>query len=404
VLGWSGEGGIRFSRREVAEKVGAAAEQFGIHVDPRAFVWQLSVGERQRVEILKALYRGARTLILDEPTTVLTPGEIETLFASLRRMAEAGGTVVFISHKLRELFAVADRVTVLRRGRTVGTVDLDGSADETLLARMMVDRDVQLERRLRRPAGRSGAPVLQLREVTAKSDFGTLALDNVSLEIRAGEILGVAGVAGNGQRELAEVIAGVRRRTGGSVLLGDEELPNGEPRAAIAQGLAYVPEDRFGIGLAPGLELRDNIVLKSYRTPAYSRGPFVLSKSVLTASQALLQRFDVKGGPETLVRQLSGGNAQKVLLARELSSNPTVLVIAEPSAGLDFAATEAIRRYIVEAADAGVSVLLISGDLEEILTLADRIVVMYGGSIVGVIDAATADVEQVGRLMAGVLS
>jgi simple sugar transport system ATP-binding protein len=406
VLGWSARKSFRFDRRRAEAEVAAAAERFQTDVDPQTPVWQLSVGERQRVEILKALYRGARTLILDEPTTVLTPQEVDGLFASLRRMAAEGGSVVFISHKLREVLAVCDRVTVLRQGRTAGRLDLrrpdtGERVDTKALARMMVGRDIELTRRAPRERAPSVEPLLRLDGVAAENDFGREVLKGVSLDLHRGEILGVAGVAGNGQRQLAEVVAGLRRCVRGSIEVDGRPLPPGDPRATIDRGVAYVPEDRLGVGLAAGLPIADNIALKAFRTSDLALGPFMRPGRVRERAGELLELFDVKGAPDTLVRQLSGGNAQKVLLAREMSSDPKVLVVAAPTRGLDVSAMEAVRGLLVAAAERGVAVLLISEDLDEILDLADRVAVMCDGRVTGVVDVDGADVDEIGMLMMG---
>jgi len=410
VLGWSNGHRFKLDRRAVHERVAAAAEEFNMPVDPTAPVWRLSLGERQRVEILKALYRGARTLILDEPTTVLTPQEAERLFESLKHMARAGNSVVFISQKLHEVLAVCDRVTVLRNGRNTGTVDLrTEQLDPKGLARMMVGREIQLTRRERRPQGSDppsrgsdpSEPALQVAGLTVENDYGRPVVNDVTLTVGAGEILGLAGVAGNGQRELAEAICGVRAPRDGSVAVAGRRLRAGDARRATEAGIAFVPEDRMGVGLAPGLTVADNIVLKSFRTRTMSAGPFLRRRQAVRRSQELLDRFDVKGTPEMLVRQLSGGNAQKVLLAREMSSDPRVLVVAAPTRGLDIAAMETVRGLLAEAAERGVGVLMISEDLDEVLDLADRVAVMCQGRITGIVPAADADVDHIGLLMLG---
>ncbi|MCD6726727.1 MAG: ABC transporter ATP-binding protein [Solirubrobacteraceae bacterium] len=402
VLGWKAGRRMRLSRAEIEDEVAAAAERFDMFVHPRAQIWQLSVGERQRVEILKTLYRGAHTLILDEPTTVLTPQEAERLFESLRRMAEHGGSVVFISHKLPEVLSVCDRVTVLRQGRNVGTVDIgDGATDAKGLARMMVGREIELGRRPERRGRVGDEPLLRLVDVSADGDHGAPAVKDVSLAVLPGEVLGIAGVAGNGQRELAEVVTGVRPRSAGTVALDGRELANGSPLNAAKRGIAYVPEDRMGVGLAPGMELWENLLLRAGKGACW-RGPFIRRSNGIAHAERLVESFDIRGQPRTLVRQLSGGNAQKVLLARELSSDPRVLVIAAPTRGLDVAAMAAVRAFLIEAAEHGVAVMLISEDLEELMDLCDRIAVMCAGRVTGVVSVGSTDVEEIGLLMGGV--
>ncbi len=400
VLGWSKPRRLRFSPRTVEKAVAEAAERFQMPVDPRARIWQLSLGERQRVEILKALYRGAKILILDEPTTVLTPQEAEQLFSSVRDMATAGRTVIFISHKLPEVLAVADRVTILRQGRSITTVPTAGT-DADHLAGLMVGREVSLgvTAKLTEEAG---PVVLELEGVSARGDLGTEALREVSLEVRAGEILGIAGVAGNGQRELAEAITGLRTITAGRISVGGTRLSPGDPRAAIDLGIAYVPEDRMGTGISPNLSIAENLMLKSYRGKTMRSGPMLSSRKANANAREMIKRFDVRApGPRTLVRQLSGGNIQKVLLARELSSEPRLLVAASPTRGLDVGATQYVRQILAETAQRGVAVIMVSEDLDEILELSDRVAVFYNGRVVGVLPAAGANRQQIGLMMAG---
>jgi general nucleoside transport system ATP-binding protein len=390
----------RVRRAAIEREVGEVAERFGLAVEPAARMWQLSVGEQQRVEILKALYRDARVLILDEPTAVLTPQESEALFAAMRHMTAEGKTVIFVSHKLKEVMAVADRSTVLRGGRSLATVrTADTSTAE--LARLMVGRDVVFDRRKAASAAREDS-ALSLAGVSCDGDRGVRALHDVTLDVRAGEILGVAGVAGNGQRELAEVVAGIRSRTAGAVTIGGRPLPSGSPRAAAAAGLGYVPEDRMPTGLAPSLSIAENLALRSYRRPPMARPPFVLSRRLTAHADTVMRASDIRApGPATPARVLSGGNAQKVILARELGARPSALVVASPTRGLDVGATEAVRGLLVEAARSGTGVLLISEDLDELLMLSDRIVVVYGGRLAGELDGADADPDRLGMLMSG---
>ena len=383
------------------ERVTELAKRYDMAVDPRAKIWQLSVGEQQRVEILKVLYRGAQVLILDEPTAVLTPIEADALFKTLRAMTAEGRTVIFISHKLDEVMSVSDRITVLRGGRTVGTVDTKDTSTREL-ASMMVGRSVEFSRVVRRNPGDASNVVLQLTDVCSEDDRGRQALHDINITVGRGEIVGVAGVAGNGQRELAEVIAGMRGATSGRVVVGGTEVPNGKARAAIQGGVAHVPEDRLHTGLAASHSVEDNMALKNYRTPLLSRFGLLKRNVITTQANDLVGRYDVKT-PDTAtpVRLLSGGNVQKVLLAREFSTNPKVLVAASPTRGLDVGAIETVRSRLVDAADDGVGILLISEDLEEIMSLADRIVVMYEGRLVADMPAANATREQIGLLMGG---
>jgi len=385
--------------RAIERAVGELSRRYGLAVEPRARIWQLSLGEQQRVEILKALYQDARILILDEPTAVLTPQEAEALFETIRAMADDGRTVIFISHKLHEVIAVADRVTVLRRGRTVTTVAVADATPRSLAA-LMVGREIELGRT--NGARAVGDTRLELAGISANGDRGGAAVKDVSLSVRGGEVLAVAGVAGNGQRELAETIAGMRPATEGSIAVGGRRLRGGDPREAIAAGIAYIPEDRLGTGVAPGLSVASNVVLKSYRRPPASWGPMLLLRKIRELARNLMERYDVRASsPDVPARQLSGGNLQKVVLAREFSGEPAVLVAASPTRGLDVAGIETVHSYLRSAAERGVALLLISEDLDEIQALADRIVVMYEGAIVGQRDAASATIEELGLLMAG---
>jgi len=385
--------------RAIERRVANLSERYGLAVDPRARIWQLSVGEQQRVEILKTLYKEARILILDEPTAVLTPQESRQLFGTIRAMAEDGRTIIFISHKLNEVKALADNVTILRRGRTVATLSAAEAARRSLAA-LMVGREVELATRNDRRE--IGEACLALDAISAEGDRGLPAVKGVSLGVRRGEIVAIAGVAGNGQRELAETIAGMRASTAGTIRVAGKKLKGGDAREAIAAGIAYVPEDRLGTGLAPGLSVADNVVLKSYRRPPASRGPFLILHKIRELAEAVIQRYDVRAsGPDVPARQLSGGNLQKIVLAREFSGEPVVLVAASPTRGLDVAAIQTVHAYLRDAAEGGVGVLLISEDLDEIRALADRIAVMYEGVVVGERNAGTATVEELGLLTAG---
>ncbi len=395
------DGPFVLRRRDSVRQVQLIAEGLHLPIDPDARIWQLSVGEQQRVEIMKAVRSGSRVLILDEPTAVLTPQEAQALFKTLRVMAAEGHAVILITHKLHEVMAVSDRVTVLRGGRVIATVPT-GEASVESLAAMMVGRDVELERRQERSAP-VGEVLLRAEGLTAPGDRGFDALRDVSLEIRAGEVVGVAGVAGNGQRELAEALTGLRPLTAGVVTVEGRRLRPGDPRDAIAAGVGHVPEDRLHTGVAPSLSISSNVVLKSYRRGGVTRGPFLLLRRIRDRAADLIRRYDVRAtGPEVPARQLSGGNLQKVVLGREFSGRPKVLVVAAPTRGLDVGAIETVHEYLREAAADGMGVLLISEDLDEVQVLADRIVVMYEGEIVGERDARTATTDELGLLMAGV--
>jgi general nucleoside transport system ATP-binding protein len=402
VLGWSRQHTFRFSPRAVEREVARVAEQYHMSVNPSAKIWQLSMGERQRVEILKGLYRGARVLILDEPTTVLTPQEADQLFESLREMTAGGATVIFISHKMPEVLAVSDRITILRKGRSITTISAkDANAGE--LAVLMVGQEVQVPTRTATTTTQAGSrPVLEVEGLSAQGDLGLEALHQVTLSLRSGEILGIAGVAGNGQRELAETIAGLRTPTHGTIRIDGSILARGDARASINHRIAYIPEDRMGTGMVPDLSITDNVLLKAYRDRDFRIGPLIRRRKASARARELMQRFDVRApSSETLIRQLSGGNVQRVLLARELSAQPRVLIAASPTRGLDVLSTHDIRALLIKTAESGAGVLLISEDLDEILHVADRIAVMNGGRIVGVVDRADATLQQIGLMMAG---
>jgi ABC-type uncharacterized transport system ATPase subunit len=376
----------------VVNQVRELGERYRLPVDPKARVWQLSVGERQRVEILKALYEEARVLILDEPTAVLTPDEASTLFETLREIVAEGRTVIFISHKMNEVKAVSDRVTIMRAGRVIETVKT-ADADAKELATLMIGRSLQTVQR-RRTSATDGDEVLAVEGLSADSYRATTSLKDVDLSVRAGEIVAIAGVAGNGQLELAEAIAGLRRRTSGAVRVGGRAVDG--VRAAHDAGLGYVPEDRLGMGVAPNLSLAMNVELKSYRE---GQGPFLrLGRMRETAEQAI-ERYEIKArGPDAEAGTLSGGNIQKIVLAREFAGKLKALIAASPTRGLDVSAVETVHTHLLDAADRGVGVLLISEDLDEILALADRVLVMYEGRLT---EAPRDDVEAIGVLMAG---
>ncbi len=387
---------------EAVQRAQELSARYGLEVDPTARIWQLSIGQQQKVEILKALAREARVLILDEPTAVLAGVEIEALLNVVRKIAAEGRTVMFISHKLDEVLAVADRVTVLRDGSSVGTHEI-GGADARSLARLMVGREVDLSaHRITRQHPPRTDVVLDVQSISALGDRAERAVEEVTLQVRAGEVFGVCGVAGNGQRELAEVIAGMRSATHGSVQIAGHLQSRADPRSAMKAGLAYVPEDRFGTALAPSLPIEDNLALTAFRERPLSVGPFILRGRIRERARKLIDRYRVRApGPTTPARLLSGGNAQKVVVARVLAAEPKVVIASSPTRGLDVGATEAVRGLIADAADRGVGVLLISEDLQEVLALSDRVGVMFRGRIVGERARGEADIEDIGMLMGG---
>ncbi len=380
------------------QKVAALAEQFGLLVDPRAHVWQLSVGEQQRVEILKMLYRGAQVLIMDEPTAVLAPQEIEGLFATLRSMTQQGKSIIFISHKLQEITAVADRVTVLSKGRVTAAGQPMQGLTRRDLARLMVGREVVFS--LQKKPQKPGKVVLQVDDLHAESDKGLPALQGISLTVRAGEIVGLAGVAGNGQRELAQVIGGLRQPTKGSVILEGIEITHKPVRFGIDLGVGYIPADRTHVGSAPNLSVTDNIIMKKYRRVPVARGWSVDMQAATRLAQELKEAYDIiVPTVETPARLLSGGNLQRVILAREISSNPAFLLAVQPTRGLDVGAIEGVQRLLLAQREAGAAILLISEELEELISLSDRIYVIYEGRIMG--EVRDGNVEQIGLMMTG---
>jgi ABC-type uncharacterized transport system ATPase subunit len=385
-------------------RVAELAEEFGLHVDPHAKIWQLSVGEQQRVEILKMLYRGADILIMDEPTAVLAPQEIDDLFSILRGMVAEGKSIVFISHKLGEVMQIAGRITVLRKGRVTASGLRPAETTPADLARLMVGRPVLF--RIEREAQDSGDVVLAVEGVSADNDKGLPALRNLSLQVRSGEILGVAGVAGNGQRELAEVISGLRVCTGGRVLVNGQVVSNQPARKAIDRGVAHVPEDRKDVGSAPNLPITHNLILKSYRKPPVARGMAVHYPTARQHALELKEAYDIIApSVDTSVRFLSGGNLQRVILAREISSGPELMIAMQPTRGLDVGAIEGVHRLLLDLRRAGAAILLVSEELDEITSLSDRIVVLYEGEIVGQVVGEVDDVqrEQIGLMMTGQL-
>ncbi len=399
-LGLPSNRGFRTDLDAVSERILEISEQYGLSVDPSIEIWKLSVGERQRVEIIKALYRDAELLVLDEPTAVLTPQEVDDLFIILRQMTANGTGIIFISHKLHEVLELSDRITVLRNGKVTG----DTTPSETnrqQLAEMMVGREVKLAPD--KPHVDLGLARLQLRDVSVKGDRGTMAVDGVSLDVHAGEIVGIAGVSGNGQRELAETIAGLRpAESGSSVTIDDADLTKAGPARTRAAGLAYVPEERMKDGAVGEFEVSENLLLINHGDPKFRRGPLFDFAKIREHCQRLVDQFSVKTPSlETPTSSLSGGNIQKLIMARELDSRPSVILAAQPTRGVDIGAAEYIHSELIEQRNVGVAILMISEDLDEVLGLADRIAVMFEGRIVTVIDREAATREALGLAMAG---
>ena len=383
------------ARKQVQE----ISAQYGLKVDPDAKIEDISVGMEQRVEILKALYRGADILILDEPTAVLTPQEIEDLITIMRNLTEQGKTIIIITHKLKEIKAVADRCTIIRRGKKIGTVDVS-QVDEQDLAKMMVGRDVNFQ--VKKKPYNPGDEVLTVNQLTALDGRSLPALKGVSFHLHKNEILGIAGVDGNGQSELAEVLTGLRPATGGSVLIHTTDITNLSTREIITQGLVSIPQDRQRYGLVLDFTVSENMILQEYYKPAFSEKGILKEKSIRTYAEKLITNFDVRPPiPEYKAKELSGGNQQKVIIAREVSQDPEVLIANQPTRGLDVGAIEFVHKSLVEQREKGKAVLLISLELDEILALSDRIIVLYEGRIAGELLAKDADEHTIGILMAG---
>jgi ABC-type uncharacterized transport system ATPase subunit len=400
MLGLKSPRGLVLDLESAKKKIEDFSTRYGLTVDPEARVWQLSIGQQQRVEIIKVLYRGAQILILDEPTAVLTPQEVVELFKILRVLKSEGKSVVFISHKLDEVLNIGDRVVILRGGKVVDSKDI-AEVNRRDLARMMVGREV-LELITRTDVA-PGQPVLRVEGLRALGDRGLTALHDVSFEIHEGEILGVAGVSGNGQRELAEVISGVRQATQGTVWILGENLTNCSPRKIIDHGVARIPENRLETGCIAELSVRDNLVLECFHSQPMSTGLFLNHQEIANYVASLIDEYQIKTASQTAtVRTLSGGNLQKVILARVLSREPRLIIAAQPTRGLDVGATEYIHQKLLEERERGGAILLISEDLDEILNLSDRIMVMYEGRIMDIVSAQEAKVEEIGLMMAGV--
>jgi simple sugar transport system ATP-binding protein len=392
------ESGTPFSLdiEEASSRIRRLSDDFKLSVDPHAVVEDLSVGQQQRVELLKALYRNARLLILDEPTAVLTPQEVEEFFAILRGMREQGKTIVIITHKLSEVLAISDDVTVMRDGQVVGRVKTrETSASE--LARLMVGRDVLL--RVEKTAAKPGNVTLSVRNLSVKN-----ALDNVSFDVRAGEIVGIAGVEGNGQRELVEAIAGLidPARVSGDISLDGASLTALNARGRRERGIAHIPEDRQRRGLLLDFDLRDNAILGVHYRPPVTSGIIVNDREVRRRTSDIIRRFDVRPpDPELAARALSGGNQQKLIIGREFELHPRLLLVAQPTRGVDIGAIEFIHRKLVALRDAGCAVLLVSAELEEVTSLSDRLLVIHKGRIAGEVDPGVASSQQIGLLMTG---
>lgn len=399
MLGLPGEKGILLNHRAARKNILDLSQTYKLEVNPDLLIWNLSVGTQQRVEIIKALYRGAKLLILDEPSAVLTPQEIEGLFVVMRRLAGNGNSIIFITHKLDEVMEISDRVTVLRDGLAVQTVETKNTT-KAELARLMVGREVLF--RLDKPPVAPGQVMLDIANLVVNDDRAIAAVRKLSLQVRAGEIVGLAGVDGNGQKELAEAIAGLRPPQSGSIRLAGRETTRLNSGDLLHFNLAYIPEDRQREGLVLGFKLSENFIARNFRRRPFSVGGFLRYEAIRANVKQLIQRFDVRTpSAEVMTKTLSGGNQQKVILARELSENPAIIIAAQPTRGLDVGATEFVANRLLEQRARGAAILYISTELEEILNLSDRIAVIHRGEIMGLVRPTEVTPEALGLMMAG---
>ena len=399
VLGLDEGSGPFMNFRKSREKISTIADKYGLPIDPQTKVWQLTVGQQQRVEIIKALYREVDILIMDEPTSVLTPQEVDQLFTTLRTLVDNGLTIIFITHKLDEVMQVSDRVTVLRKGKVISTLSTSDT-DKPALARLMVGREVVF-RLEKSPVKRKGK-LLDVSNLHTLNDRGLPALCGVSFEVFGGEILGVAGVSGNGQHELAEVLTGLRKLTRGKMFLSKKDVTNCSARKMYDCNVAHIPAERIKMGIVPALSIRENLILKKYRHPPFSRREFLEKQKIEQNAHDAISDYQIAApNCETAAKLLSGGNIQKVVLARELSENPSLIVAVHPTYGLDIGATEQVRQILLAQRERGAATLLISEDLEEIITMSDRILVLFNGEVMGILDTENADIEEIGLMMAG---
>ncbi|MEG2936635.1 MAG: ABC transporter ATP-binding protein, partial [Clostridium sp.] len=400
ILGREPKKGLKLDRKKAVADVKEIADKYGFAIDPNAVVEDISVGQQQKVEILKALYRGAKILILDEPTAVLTPQEIDELGKIIDNLKKEGKSVILITHKLKEVMSMSDRVTIIRRGKVTGIVNTkDTNIDE--LAELMVGRKVNLV--VEKETAKLGEEILKVENLSANDQRGIPAVKNVSFEVRSGEILGIAGVDGNGQTELLEVLTGLRKPHDGNVTMNGKDLYGKSPREVIDAGVGHIPEDRHKRGLILKYSLVENSILGIHRNKEFTKNGFIMDyKAIRTHCEKLIEEFDVRTpNADVFASALSGGNQQKLIAAREISKDPELLIAAQPTRGIDVGAIEYIHSRLVEERDKGKAVLLVSLELDEVLALSDRIAVMYDGKIVDILDRKDADEQKLGILMAG---
>lgn len=401
ILGRESKKGIALDIKTAVERIKDLSERYGLNVDPNAKIEDVSVGMQQRVEILKMLYRNAEVLIFDEPTAVLTPQEVKELMKIMHNLIAEGKSIILITHKLKEIKAIAERCTVIRRGKLVGTVDV-ANTTEAKLAEMMVGRKVSFTtiKEKKEP----GEIVLNINKLSVKNNRGVMGLKSFSLDVRAGEIVGIAGVEGNGQSELVEAITGLRRSESGKIQIKDKDITDISIRDRINTGMAYIPEDRHKHGLILDYTLEDNLIMKVYYTEPYSHKGLLDREYIHQHSEKVISEFDVRAGQgtESIVRSLSGGNQQKAIVGREMYNNPELLIAVQPTRGLDVGAIEYIHKRLVEQRDKGKAVLLVSLELDEILDISDRIAIINNGELIGIVNAEETDENEVGLMMAGV--
>ncbi|MBD1373647.1 ABC transporter ATP-binding protein [Hazenella sp. IB182357] len=392
------KGGI-LDIKQAEKEIQKLSDQYGLKVDPSAKISDISVGMQQRVEILKTLYRGAETLIFDEPTAVLTPQEIDELISIMKNLVKEGKTIIFITHKLKEIMRTCDRVTVIRRGKVIDTVDVAGN-DENTLASLMVGRKVSFS--IDKEDAETGETILDIQNLVMEKGNGVKVINGLNMEVKAGEIVGLAGVDGNGQSELIEAITGLQSIKSGHIKLNKQDIANQRPRKITESGVGHIPEDRQKRGLVLDFTVSENMVLQTYYQPPFTKGMSIQFNEIDQFAKRLIEEYDVRTPSiDTPIRALSGGNQQKAIIAREVDREPTLLIAAQPTRGLDVGAIEFIHRKLVEQRDNGKAVLLVSLELDEILKLSDRIAVIYEGVIVGWVDPQNATEEELGLLMAG---
>ncbi|MEI8092840.1 MAG: ABC transporter ATP-binding protein [Spirochaetales bacterium] len=401
ILGLEPQIGFVLTLAATSRRIRELSEKYGLNVDPEAKIQDISVGMQQRVEILKMLYRNSDVLIFDEPTAVLTPQEIQELVKIIRNLQHEGKSIILITHKLKEIKAIADRCVVIRRGRVIDTVDV-ATTTESRMAELMVGREVSFS--VEKAASNPGAVLLEVRNLTVRNSRNIQALRDLSLSVRAGEIVGVAGVEGNGQTELVEALTGLRSAESGTILLDGRDITKTKIRDRILAGMAHIPEDRQKRGLILDYSLADNFILETHDRAPFSRNGFLQPAAILANAQRLITAFDVRSGEgaSSKARGLSGGNQQKAIVGREIDSNPDVLIAVQPTRGLDVGSIEYIHKRLVEQRDKGKAVLLVSLELDEILDLSDRIAVICRGELVGLVEAKTTNENEIGLLMAGV--